>query len=290
MAIPDIIKVGESLPYPKLIFERPINPIAQPKLGLIGGNLSQLKNLSQTYETSLALGGWPTLYLPKDLASSIAGVAHELSVQTFDQTDRAQTTVRFDELTLGNSLAVAGIGLPLSSSVQIRLEELFTSADLPIMVVEQALRLFETNQALLEHSNLVLCCDNIELVQLINHLGIGVKTSQERGIYQITDLVLALNESYPLLRMLVFEPNALIIFDPSSQTQFGLMNTSANLLNWRGVIYGVMASMIAYPIHQLDNFLPRCLNGSYIIRQILDTTDEKSLATITKQIYTQLSN
>ncbi len=288
MAIPDIVKVGETLPYPKLVFERPINPIAQPKLGLIGGNLGQLKSLSQTYETSLALGNWPTLYLPNELAGSIAGIAHELSIQTFDPTDRSQSQELFGELSTSHSLAIAGIGLPLSSNIQIRLEELFTNASLPILVVEQTLRLFETNRPLLKHSNLVLCCDNIELLQLINHLGIGVKTSPERGIYQITDLIYAIHEQYPSLRMLIFEPNALLMFDPFAQTQFGLMTTTKNLLDWRGVVYGVMASMLAYPAQQLDNFMPCCLNGGYIIRQILDQTNEKSLAITTKQIYTKL--
>lgn len=290
MAELDIIRQGEIVLYPDLVFNRPVNPVSQPIVSLVGGNVTGIKPLDQAYTVAAGLGSRVDLLT----TAQVAGAVRELSAgwppHVFDPADRAATHELWHQIETGSSLAAVGIDLPLSSTVQVRLEELLQLSSVPLIVTGQALRLFATNPGLLQKPNLVLCCDTIELMRLCNDVRVPARLVAQRGIYGIVDLIQKLAEQVTGLKIAAFDAENLLIYDHRDPNQIGLLHINGDWYDGRGLIYGALAGMLSWPLRSLDKYLPRAMNAAYVLRRlVVDEKTDRDLNAHVKRIYAQIT-
>lgn len=290
MAELDIIRQGEIVLYPDLVFNRPVNPVSQPIVSLVGGNVTGIKQLDQAYTVAAGLGSRVDVLTTAQVAGAVRELSASLPPHVFDPADRAATDELWHQIENSSSLAVVGIDLPLSSSVQVRLEELLQLASVPVIITGQALRLFATNPRLLQKPNLVLCCDTVELMRLCNDLRLPARLAAQRGIYGIADLVQKLAEQVAGLKIAVFDAENLLLYDHRNPNQAGLLHIDGDWFDGRGLIYGALAAMLSWPLRSLDNYLPRAMNAAYVLRRlVVDDKTDRNLSAEVKRIYAQIT-
>lgn len=283
-----LIRQGEEILYPELLFNRPVNPIHWPMVALIGGQAHGFAALNHAYEAVSMLGCRVDVYTPQTAAAAWQQPLAGMPLHTFDPADQAATEHMWQQLEVSASLAVLGLNSPLASQLQVRYEELLQTSTLPVLVTGEVLPLFTINRALLQRPNVIMCCDLLALIRLINGLRLGVRHRPARGVFGIHELVMALGEEWPAGKFILTDPSGVYVFAAAEPQQLGVLTLPATEDDSGGITCGVMAAALSFPLRSTVDFTRQAMNGCWMLAAILRRMAAGStLAAAAKQTYRQ---
>jgi len=287
--IPQIICQGDELLYPKLIFNRPVNPIQQPIVMFVH---ESLPSLNQAYEAAAALKTKPQVAL---ISSENPDQAAEtmLGTQTLSPTDGPAIREALAMAEINASFLSIGYHSTLPSAVQIALDQFLLTSTVPALLSGSLWQLPAASPALLQKPNLILNLTTVECIKLCNALRIPVHTSAERGAYQLADLAQSLLRHQSGLKVIISDDANVVMASQvtegeSNQPQIGLWHSHVELTHLQGYFVGVSAAMLAYPLRNIaTDFCERLLNGTYLLQNSL--THERAIPTSLRRIYDSLN-
>ncbi len=274
--------------YSKFFFDRPVNPIQQPIIGIVGGKLASLNHI---YE-AITVTGSRAEVVGIDTFSEPVQSTSVMPANSFRSEDRMEIAEKLQELENNMSLVILGVDIILSSNIQIEFEKFLTYATVPVILCGPSVGLLGFNQELFRKSNIVIFADSLTHIKLINRLHIPVRTNSARGIYQLADLAFGLQERFSNIKQVLYDNQNIVSIDSgkpipqeASMTHFGAM-----LNKDHDYILGVIASMLAWPLRNLDNFKQRVSNATYLIKNC--SNEEKISEQFIKELaklYNQMS-
>lgn len=283
-----ITRQGDELLYPKLVFNRPVNPIQQPIIVFVHESLPAL---NQSYEVAEVLKIKPQAVLisaqsPEQPLQSEA----TLGLQTIKPTDQAQLSEMLEAAETNASLLSIGFDSALPSAIQIALEQFLLASTVPVILSGSLWQLLAANPALLEKTNLVLNFDTIEMIKLLNALHIPVHTSDARGVYQLVDLAQSLLRRQPTLHLIIADnANVVMAVRQADVTHIGLWHSRMPMPTLAAKWNGLAAAMLAYPLRNItDNFCERLLNGAYLLQNSI--VNERAITISLRRMYDSLNN
>ena len=282
---PKIVRQGDALLYPKLIFNRPVNPIQQPIVVFVH---ELLPALNQQYEMATVLKTKPQVVLISNQHTDQAAEAM-LGLQTIKPSDSIRLNEVLEDAEINASFLSIGYISTLPSAIQITLDRFLIESSVPVLLSGSTWQLLAANPTLLQKSNLVLNCTTIECIKLCNALHIPVHTSVQRGAYQLTDLAQSLLRHQPNIQIIISDNANIVMATWSSEdTKICLWHSLTPIQDIQDYWCGVAASMLAYPLRNLkDNFCERLLNGTYLLQNSL--VHQRAVPSSLRRIYESVS-
>lgn len=274
---PEIIRQGDDVLYPKLFFNRPVNPIQQPIVTLIDDSLS---SLSTMFEIVGVLGARPqSIAVLRQRPADAATVG----VVLIDIQDSNSLVEQLELANMNSSLIFLRLQTNLTSQLQIALSHFLLHADVPVILTGACWQLFTTEPALLQKSNLILAMDTGSCMKFINALKIPIHTSSGRGAFQLVDLAQAVIQRSPHQHVMIYDHNSVVW---ARQNKVGLWYGGENLIEIMDYVFAVTAAMLAYPLRNMDQFIERSLNGAYILHSTM--SQGKTKASEIRRLYQTL--
>ncbi len=263
MSHPSIIHQRDQILYPDILFNRPINPLLKPHILLVGGRPGGLKELSDCYNTILALGIFPELVTPVAVGQLTPGLrpAVELKSLQGGQLDKSQ----LGQVITENHLVVLAPGLAKGSINQLAIEYILSNSQAIMLLTDEALQLAQINAEIFRRQKAIFCLSTEGLVAMANYLGVAVTIRPKRGIFNHFDIICAIQEAVGGV-FIVYSQSQIIIVDKPDR--IGLVELDqAEIPVLRGILLGLVAAISADIGQQMSNIFEKSLVAGYLLRQ-----------------------
>lgn len=278
MSHPSIIHQRDQILYPDILFNRPINPLLRPRILLVGGRPGGLKELSDCYNTMLALGPSPELVIPDTIGQLTASLhpAVELKSLQGGQLDKSQLEQVLKEI----HLVVLAPGLAKGSINQLAIEYILNSSQAVMLLTDEALRLAQINPKIFRRQKTIFCLSTEGLVVLANYLRVAVTIRPKRGIFNHFDIICAIQQVVGGI-FIVYSQSQIIVVD--TPDRIGVVELDqAEIPALRGVFLGLVAVLSADIGQQTSKIFEKSMVAGYLLRQNYQSND--IIFSIKKQI------
>ncbi len=278
MADLPIVAQKDDLLYPQSLFERPLNRLQMPQIGLIGGGLGGLKLLNDTYKTMLDCDNRIILAVPRSIQQMIG--------QTADLIFEPVSRGRYDDSLIVERLGEANLivlapGMAMTSQDHIRLDKIINQLERPIMITTEALPIVVADPSLLARAGSSLVLSTEQAIALANKYNLPIDIKPARGVYNRLAIMDSLS-AHTNATVVIVEKNQIALHHHSLKQAGLLQMIMADFDRQLGQIIGVLSALSAGQT-QPDKQFEAMMNGLFLLRQSIDQT-ESNIGQILKNI------
>lgn len=265
----DIIQQADKLLFPEVIFNKPINKLASPRIMILGGSGNKLNNISLCYESIANSYSNATLVLPKILSTSL-DIPDAIYLSSNPTGSILKENLdKLIELSSDCNFLIIGVDLYLGSEAQIVIEKLLHDTLVPCLVTDEVTKLFLLNPEILKkRKNLVLFTNTENLIKLANKLGIAINIQPSRGVYNKTDLIKKILANINC-SIICYDSDQIICMDSSDLERAGLINFESGLEKNIGSIIGLVGSFLADPTYKINKFIKKTLTACFVAKEAI---------------------
>lgn len=268
MAKFNIVQQKDHLLYEDVLFNHSINPILKPSIVIVGGQIGDLKTLSDCYQAIMLMGRFAEIVVPQKLAKLVQSLpvreVIELTAAGQVRKDSLQTVA---EVT---NMLILAPGIEETSTNQVALEfllEYSTSA----VICDEMLYLAKIKPSVFKRKDLIFCLSTNGLILLANYLQVGVNIKPDRGIYNKIDIILALHQHLGS-PFVIYDNRQILVFE--SERNIGVTQIEIdNIDRLRGALLGILAGLMARSDGRMTDVFKKAMSVSFIFNRTITQAD-----------------